>query len=545
MSRSSQNRGNLVTDPVEDDYEDVTTEYSGEEEVIEETGGGDRHSGARDYALLRVSRLTYPALPEEPLPIIRPPPGLYNPAQHFGPPFSPQFRQQSVTQFSLPFGPQYGGPVPGAFYPQFSPAYYAGASPIGQPYPGLAHYGFRPGFHTGQPLSPNQSAAILQNVATPRQTPREPCPPAAMASPSPPQPPSPLAPRLAVAPAKPALPTVDDPSDFASTPAPLLGNLDHAMRCQVCKDFFDTPMITSCSHTFCSMCIRQALSTDGRCPTCRQEDQPSKLRINWAVQEVAASWKKVRGVVLGQLRGETEKEEGEAEERPRKRTRTMAPPPPPAQPAPSRDGEVPCPVCALPMQASMINDHLDKCLAIRPPSTPSAPPSLTVNRSRALPTVKNPHTPNTYQNQQNRLPFIHFASYKKDADLRKKLASLGIPTAGTRQRLERRHTYWVNLWNSNLDAGKAGKSQSQLLEELAAWDRGRTAEENGASLAGLNGQPVMSRAFDGGQWSVEHSDHFGDLIATARAGVRRKREEEDARAREEQRKREKREGETK
>src|ERR1700761_4359065 len=96
-----------------------------------------------------------------------------------------------------------------------------------------------------------------------------------------------------------------DPSDFAST-SPLTVNFDQTLRCQICKDFFDPPMITSCCHAFCSLCIRQALSTDGRCPICRQGDQPSKLRRNWSVQEVVATWKDVREVILTQLKREND-----------------------------------------------------------------------------------------------------------------------------------------------------------------------------------------------------------------------------------------------
>lgn len=91
---------------------------------------------------------------------------------------------------------------------------------------------------------------------------------------------------------------VSDPSDWLQTSLSQLGPVEQALRCQVCKDFFDTPMITSCSHTFCSLCIRRCLTTDGRCPACRMQDQAMKLRANSTVQELADAFKVARPALL-------------------------------------------------------------------------------------------------------------------------------------------------------------------------------------------------------------------------------------------------------
>ena len=91
---------------------------------------------------------------------------------------------------------------------------------------------------------------------------------------------------------------VSDPSDWLLTPFSLLGPVEQALRCQVCKDFFDTPMTTSCSHTFCSLCIRRCLTTDGRCPACRTQDQAIKLRANSTLQELVDAFKDARSVIL-------------------------------------------------------------------------------------------------------------------------------------------------------------------------------------------------------------------------------------------------------
>jgi E3 ubiquitin-protein ligase RAD18 len=91
---------------------------------------------------------------------------------------------------------------------------------------------------------------------------------------------------------------VSDPTDWIETPLPKLSEVDSALRCQVCKDFYATPMTTSCSHTFCSLCIRRSLNNDGKCPACRTPDQELKLRFNGALEDVVEAFKRARPQVL-------------------------------------------------------------------------------------------------------------------------------------------------------------------------------------------------------------------------------------------------------
>jgi E3 ubiquitin-protein ligase RAD18 len=96
---------------------------------------------------------------------------------------------------------------------------------------------------------------------------------------------------------------VPDSTDWLLTPLAGLARVEASLRCQVCKDFFNTPMITSCSHTFCSLCIRRCLSNDGKCPACRTGEQEIKLRRNWAVQEIADAFKSGREGMLQFAKG--------------------------------------------------------------------------------------------------------------------------------------------------------------------------------------------------------------------------------------------------
>lgn len=92
--------------------------------------------------------------------------------------------------------------------------------------------------------------------------------------------------------------SVTDPSDWLQTSTPQVSQVEAALRCQVCKDFYNTPMITSCSHTFCSLCIRRCLTKDGICPICRTPDQEVRLRKNWTVAELVEAFQVARPALI-------------------------------------------------------------------------------------------------------------------------------------------------------------------------------------------------------------------------------------------------------
>jgi E3 ubiquitin-protein ligase RAD18 len=199
---------------------------------------------------------------------------------------------------------------------------------------------------------------------------------------------------------------ITDSTDWLNTSLASFAPLDSALRCQVCKEFFDTPMITSCSHTFCSICIRRCLSSDGKCPTCRASDQSSKLRRNWTVQELVEAFQNGRPAALELARRDQQTKEEEAAPNRRKRklldsnlsqeegskqtharqTRSSArregstsaptsqnvvvldseedddyiPEPKPSPKLPD-DGLVACPMCSRRMKEELVFTHLDRC----------------------------------------------------------------------------------------------------------------------------------------------------------------------------------------
>ncbi|KAJ5782504.1 Zinc finger RING-type [Penicillium paradoxum] len=344
-----------------------------------------------------------------------------------------------------------------------------------------------------------------------------------------------------------------DSTDWLETPLSLLAPFESSLRCQVCKDFFDNPVITSCSHTFCSLCIRRCLSAEGKCPACRSSDQELKLRRNWAVQELVDAFMAARPSVLGLARKETERlSRGEKEaEKPAQKKRKVNPveeeetrvPDTNSQPRRTRsqryinssaeqravpdivpeviedsqeeeeyvpeDGLVSCPICYRKMKEEAVFPHLNVHQQEEAPLTgsstkPASFGSLKAPSQRGLPLNSK---------QPERLPAINY-SILKDIALRKKLRDLGIPDWGQKQLLQRRHTEWMNLWNANCDS-KHPKSKRTLLQELDIWER----TQGGHAAAPSPFTPsnnVMRKDFDANEWSTNHEDDFKRLIANAR-----------------------------
>lgn len=168
----------------------------------------------------------------------------------------------------------------------------------------------------------------------------------------------------------------------------------------MCKEFYNNPVITSCAHTFCSLCIRRCIAADGKCPACRTACQADKLLPNIAVREIATKFQDARPKALELARtknkddGETQpptsgrkrkREQTDGEDEGRRTTRSR----------PTRrskrlddeesatddmpviipdsdeekeeeyipDGMVPCPICKKPMKEEAVFNHIPVCPA--------------------------------------------------------------------------------------------------------------------------------------------------------------------------------------
>ncbi|TAQ86973.1 hypothetical protein B7494_g4706 [Chlorociboria aeruginascens] len=321
---------------------------------------------------------------------------------------------------------------------------------------------------------------------------------------------------------------VSHSTDWLNTPLTSFAPVDSALRCQVCKDFYTTPMITSCSHTFCSLCIRRCLNNDGKCPTCRTPDQELRLRCNWALEEVVDAFKVARPNVLDHVRNTVDvtevsprkkrkqdqveaDDDGALRKRTRSGGRRLYEEPVDAfvvedseddSYEPDR-GLTACPICQGPMTVPEVEAHIDKCNGV-----PPRPKSATLKqKSSKESTLNNGLRP-------ERLAQLNY-SMVKDTALRKKLGDMGISAGGSRQLMERRYTEWVTLWNANCDS-KNPRSKSELRKELDVWERTQGSRAFGPAGSSNMGAQIKDKDFDGAAWSSKHDDSFRQLIASAR-----------------------------
>ncbi|KAJ4368228.1 E3 ubiquitin-protein ligase rad18 [Neocucurbitaria cava] len=327
-----------------------------------------------------------------------------------------------------------------------------------------------------------------------------------------------------------------DSTDWLSTSLPAFEPLEAALRCEVCKEFYTNPVTTSCSHTFCSLCIRRCTTEGGKCPICKASCSTDKLVPNIALREVVLRFQEAREKALELARAdkaerdaisggkkrkleETDIEEDENVRHTRSRqTRTRsrrneelddAHTVPDSEDDGDEEflpeGMAKCPICSKQMKAEQVYNHLDVC-----PGQDASQGRSTRSRNKAVfPTAlqrrqKEPSPP------PNRLSQLNYAMLKETA-LRKKLQETGIPNWGSKDLLKRRHIEWLNIYNSNCDADdRVRKSKRQLLKELEEWERTQ------GGRADSRESKFMSKDFDGNGHAKSHKSEFNDLIAQAK-----------------------------
>ncbi|KAH8688082.1 hypothetical protein BGZ61DRAFT_391133 [Ilyonectria robusta] len=336
---------------------------------------------------------------------------------------------------------------------------------------------------------------------------------------------------------------VPDSTDWLLTPLSGFAAVESALRCQVCKDFYKTPMITSCSHTFCSLCIRRALSNDSKCPLCRAPDQELKLRSNWSIEETVDAFVRARTVALELARSGGENslakrkaeddndETNDAPEGKRLRTSSRLRKPQADMPVADatafeddeiveipdddeyvpgpEDGLVPCPVCQSRMKDWQVFKHLESCPGPTPPKPRRAAAESSSSASVGFSQLQRQQT-----KPPDRLPALSYSMFKEQA-LRKKMAEIGISNQGSRALLERRHKEWVTLWNANCDAARP-KKRGELLQDLDIWERTQGGRAPVTGRAAQSAAVIKDKDFDGAAWATKHDSSFKDLIASAR-----------------------------
>jgi hypothetical protein len=82
---------------------------------------------------------------------------------------------------------------------------------------------------------------------------------------------------------------------------PELRQMESALRCQICGDFFHGPVLLPCTHTFCSECVRrflQSRANHGWCPECKQPCTPGELVPNRSLEKIGVLFQQMKPTVL-------------------------------------------------------------------------------------------------------------------------------------------------------------------------------------------------------------------------------------------------------
>ncbi|XP_057701106.1 E3 ubiquitin-protein ligase RAD18 isoform X3 [Corythoichthys intestinalis] len=70
--------------------------------------------------------------------------------------------------------------------------------------------------------------------------------------------------------------------------------IDALLRCPICFDFLNITMMTTCSHNFCSLCIRKFFSYKLQCPVCNAKATEQDLRNNRLLDDLVVNFRAAR-----------------------------------------------------------------------------------------------------------------------------------------------------------------------------------------------------------------------------------------------------------
>ncbi|XP_042559145.1 nuclear factor 7, brain-like [Clupea harengus] len=77
----------------------------------------------------------------------------------------------------------------------------------------------------------------------------------------------------------------------------MASKLEEDISCPVCTDIFKDPVVLSCSHSFCKVCLQQFWETKGsrECPVCRRRSSKDEPPINLALRNLCETFLQERG----------------------------------------------------------------------------------------------------------------------------------------------------------------------------------------------------------------------------------------------------------
>lgn len=239
--------------------------------------------------------------------------------------------------------------------------------------------------------------------------------------------------------------------------------------CPICFDFYHAPvMFPKCGHTFCSLCIRQALLFKDECPSCRIEARTNDLIPVRIVEGISALCQRITDKIederspitfstylsrsSSELADSTESTQQQQQAPPCKRRRRNS-----LSNDTADNEQVECPDCKIKVHAENMERHKSVC-----PGKEEGWEEL--NRIAEANKAKNRITIEGAEYPKKRLPLLAY-SVLNDKMLRKKCEEYKLPSRGSRVLREKRLKEYINRYNAEYDSDNP-KTIQEILNDV-------------------------------------------------------------------------------
>jgi E3 ubiquitin-protein ligase RAD18 len=333
---------------------------------------------------------------------------------------------------------------------------------------------------------------------------------------------------------------VSDPSDWEKSKFPQLNELDAALRCQICKEFLKAPVLTTCGHIFCSICIRRTISDSNKCPVCLDETYESGLRKVLLLDSIVSWFGKNRAELLNALPlDHVNDSQNDDDSDIEVVTANGSAPKTDTKDATNKDETLTeCPICGVFMPITEIQGkHIDQCLKDQTNGSAAKATHSTkqVGMSGFFSTKVSPKKveidlqlqPKSVKGKQRLANLDTSLSASK---LKERMSALRIPTNGTRQQLEHRMKEYINLFNANLDSINP-VDERILRDRLNKWEALISSKTSlSVSDRVLNSPPITydqqtikRQKVERKKWNETNKSHYADLIKSARQNMQKRK----------------------
>ncbi|PVG00212.1 hypothetical protein CPB86DRAFT_729739, partial [Serendipita vermifera] len=333
------------------------------------------------------------------------------------------------------------------------------------------------------------------------------------------------------------LESITEPHDFINEE---LVALDTTIRCGICKDIINIPMIAPCLHSFCSMCIRESLSVKAECPVCRTATSDGQLKRNTMLSEISEAYKKARstllrlektsnqqydGVILGKRKRsdssglganvskvpKIQNSAGNGSVLNRRHQSDRSSSRKKGKFLITKTTMVSCPACEEFLDPEFINEHLDSnCTLNQQDMEVQKGKRDTIDQKKAWASVltsrPKPKIKDGDEIPTKRISKVNY-DIKSTKQLRELLSDIGLSDKGDASHMRQRHERWVNLWNAEVDAKKP-RTKAELLMEMSDWEQARSRAK---------AAPKVDSSKD---WLENNRAQFDQLVSNVRLKVK-------------------------